>query len=209
MQAPSLAGTKLDRYFHVCGFFDSEDEQYRVLGPFYKEGLDAGEKVLTIVDPTTRRSHRENLCRCGIDAESLEARGQLQVLGWNEAYLVDGEFDQDRMLETVDAVIAAGKQQGYPRSRITGQMGWALDGGPVSEQLIEYEVRVNEVLARTRQPAVCIYDINRLTGSMMMDILRSHPLTLVRGVVQENPFYTPPEEFLRELRARKSVRRRH
>jgi hypothetical protein len=37
---------------------------------------------------------------------------------------------------------------------------------------------------------------------MMMDLLRTHPLTLVGGVVQENPFYTPPREMLEELRAR-------
>ena len=39
--------------------------------------------------------------------------------------------------------------------------------------------------------------------SMMMDLLRTHPLTLIGGVVQENPFFTPPAEMLKELRARK------
>jgi hypothetical protein len=37
----------------------------------------------------------------------------------------------------------------------------------------------------------------------MMDILRTHPLTLIGGVVQENPFYTPPAQMLQELRERK------
>jgi hypothetical protein len=206
VQAPTLAGTKLDTYFHVCGFFNGSDEQYRVLGPFYKEAIDGGEKLLTIIDPKTRREHGEQLCRCGIDAARAETAGQLVVLGWDEAYLQDGEFDQDRMLVAVDAVIAQGREQGYARSRITGQMSWAFEGIPGSEQLIEYEARVNEVLTRTRQPAVCIYDLSRLTGAMMMDILRCHPLTLVGGVVQVNPFFTPPEELLRELRDRKAQR---
>lgn len=32
-----------------------------------------------------------------------------------------------------------------------------------------------------------------------MDILRTHPAVLIGGILQENPFYVPPEEFLREL----------
>jgi hypothetical protein len=46
------------------------------------------------------------------------------------------------------------------------------------------------------------YDAARLTGTMMLDILRIHPLTLVKGVVHENSFFTPPDVFLRELGAR-------
>jgi hypothetical protein len=89
-------------------------------------------------------------------------------------------------------------------------MGWALDGHPGSEQLIEYEARVNAVLARNRQPAVCIYDTTRLSGSRVMDILRAHPLTIVGGAIHENPFYIEPEALLRgllrELEARRSTR---
>jgi len=35
-----------------------------------------------------------------------------------------------------------------------------------------------------------------------MDILRTHPMAVIAGVLQENPFFVPPDEFLRELRAR-------
>jgi hypothetical protein len=35
-----------------------------------------------------------------------------------------------------------------------------------------------------------------------MDILRTHPMVIIGGILQSNPFWVPPEEFLRELRAR-------
>ena len=35
-----------------------------------------------------------------------------------------------------------------------------------------------------------------------MDILRTHPMVVIGGLLQENPFYVPPDEFLRELNAR-------
>ena len=36
----------------------------------------------------------------------------------------------------------------------------------------------------------------------MLDILRTHPMAVIGGVLKENSFYVPPEEFLTELRER-------
>ena len=134
-------------------------------------------------------------------------RGQLELASCYDLYLQNGRFDKDRMLGMVDAAIAAGKAAGYPRSRIMGNMGWVFEDHPGSDQLIEYEVEVNAVLQRTQQPAVCVYDVHQLTGSMMVDLLRAHPLTLIGGIVHENPFFTPPDEFLDELAARRRATR--
>ena len=35
-----------------------------------------------------------------------------------------------------------------------------------------------------------------------MDILRTHPMAIIGSLLQENPFFVPPDEFLRELRGR-------
>ena len=35
-----------------------------------------------------------------------------------------------------------------------------------------------------------------------MDITRTHPMVVIGGVLQTNPFYVPPQQFLDELRAR-------
>jgi hypothetical protein len=35
-----------------------------------------------------------------------------------------------------------------------------------------------------------------------MDILRTHPMIIMGGLLHENPFFVPPERFLAELRAR-------
>jgi hypothetical protein len=36
-----------------------------------------------------------------------------------------------------------------------------------------------------------------------MDILRTHPMVIIGGVLKENLFFVPPDEMLRELRQRK------
>lgn len=203
MNKLSLAGTPLDA-FHVCAFFNSREQEYDVLNPYFKEAVEQGEKNLHIVDPGLLDDHRARLTASGIDAGACEACGQLQVLPWHEAYFDDsGKFDKDRMLATVDHLTGTGREAGYSRLRIMGNMNWVFGDTPGSSDVIEYEAEVNEVLARNRQPAVCVYDMAKLSGAMMMDLLRTHPLTLIGGVVQENPFFTPPSEMIEELRQRK------
>jgi hypothetical protein len=36
----------------------------------------------------------------------------------------------------------------------------------------------------------------------VMDIMRTHPMVIIGGILQENPFYLPPDEMLKELKAR-------
>ncbi|MES2259265.1 MAG: MEDS domain-containing protein [Pseudomonadota bacterium] len=205
MNQLSLAGTEL-KYFHVCAFFNSRDEEYEVLSPFFKQAVDQGEKNLHIVNPAMADDHRHRLSAAGIDIPHCESCGQLEVLPWHQAYLDEtGSFNKEKMLATVDHLTGTGRDAGFGRLRIMGDMGWVFADIPGAADILEYEAEVNEVLSRNRQPAVCVYDIAKLSGSMMMDLLRTHPLTLIGGVVQENPFYVAPEEMLKELRARKAA----
>jgi hypothetical protein len=204
MDQPSLAGTPLDAY-HVCAFFNSRDEEYETLNPFFKEAIDNGEKNMHIVNPALLADHRARLVASGIDAPHCEACGQLELVTWGEAYLNEaGEFDKDRMLAVVDRLTGSGRDAGFSRLRIMGNMDWVFNDSKTIPKLIEYEAEVNEVLERNRQPAVCVYDMAKLSGAMLMDLLRTHPMTLINGVVQENPFFTPPSEMVQELKRRRS-----
>jgi hypothetical protein len=37
-----------------------------------------------------------------------------------------------------------------------------------------------------------------------MDIMRTHPMVIVGGTLQENSFFVPPDEMLAELRERRA-----
>jgi hypothetical protein len=44
--------------------------------------------------------------------------------------------------------------------------------------------------------------VARFGANVVMDILRTHPMVIIGGILQENPFFVPPDEFLRELHER-------
>ena len=66
----------------------------------------------------------------------------------------------------------------------------------------EFESRVNYTLDKYDDAICCTYDLSRFSASVIMDAMRVHPAVIIGGIYQENPFYVPPDEFLRELRER-------
>jgi hypothetical protein len=202
LAAAQLAGARLDRYFHACAFFHSRDEEYRVMAPFVREGLEGGEKAIHITDPQRRPDHLARLGASGIDTQTALESGQMQVLSWDETYLSGGKFDPESMLGLLEAALQLGREEGFPRTRIIGHMEWALEERPGVQRLLEYEARVNDVLASHQEPAVCVYDLTRLGAQVAMDVLRTHPLVILDGVARENPFFVRPVDFLKELEER-------
>jgi hypothetical protein len=147
-----LAGSVLGRHRHVCAFFNSADEEYRVMLPFIKDGFERGEKAFHIVDPTLRAEHLRRLESAGIDVTTAEKSGQFELRGWADAYLQDGHFDQDMMLALLQEVLEAGRKQDFPLTRLVAHMEWALEDRPGVDDILEYEARLNYLLPRYRDP---------------------------------------------------------
>ena len=59
--------------------------------------------------------------------------------------------------------------------------------------------KLNHVLPKYEDPAVCTYDLAKFGGDIVVDIIRTHPMIIVGGILQENPFFVPPNQFLQEL----------
>ena len=149
-----FANATLGTERHICAFFNSADEEYRVLSPFIREGIERGEKGFHIVDPMLLDDHFQRLEQGGIDARAAEKRGQLVVRRWQDAYLRDGQFDQDRMLALIQEVLDAGPAEGFSLTRLVAHMEWALEDFPGVNDLVEYETRLNFILPNYSDPVV-------------------------------------------------------
>src|SRR5258707_9465424 len=188
---------------HICAFFNSVDEEHRVLGSFIREGFERGDKAFHIVDPELQGEHLKRLTEAGIDAERAMGTGQLELRRWQDAYLRGNRFDQDAMLALLEEVIQSGAASGYALTRLVAHMEWALLDKPGVDDLVEYETRLNYVLPKYADPVICTYDLSKFSGGVVMDIMRTHPVVIIGEVLQENPFFIPPDQFLLELRERR------
>jgi hypothetical protein len=202
----SLAGSQLDEVRHVCAFFNSDEEEYRVLLPFIKEGFERGDKAVHVVNPDQHQDHLQRLAAAGIDAPTAQQNGQFELRTNTEAYLRDGRFDQDRMLEAFEQLASGNAQEGFPLSRICCRMDWAVEDRSHIDDLIEFESRVNDVWRRHDDAVICTYHLSKFGGDTVIDIMRTHPMIIIGGILQQNPFFVPPEEFLPEIRERRARR---
>jgi hypothetical protein len=199
----NLAGREIGCSCHACAFFHTDDQFYKVLLPFIREGFATGDRAVHIVDPAKRDSHLQALADAGIDATAKQNTQQLEVRRWEDAYLRQGRFDQNAMLALIQEVLEDGRRREFPMTRLVANMEWALEDRPGVRDLVEYEARLNYILPKYDDTVVCTYDLGKFSATAVMDILRTHPMVIVGEVMQENPFYTPPDQLLPELEARR------
>jgi hypothetical protein len=193
----TLCGRSLEQPGHICAFFDSRAQQYDVLSPYYKEGIDAGEEVITIVDAHEHDAHCQHMRLRGIPVDAAMSSELLKVFTAETTYTADGKFDATRMYDLLQGALADAKRKGR-RVRTSGVMDWSARGAPGTEQLMDYESRVNVLVPLYDCTLLCVYDLAKISGEMMMDILTTHPYVVHRRRIIQNPHYVAPIELLKE-----------
>ena len=191
---PFLPGLDFAPGEHVCAFYRGVDGRDEVLVPYLAEGLRVGQMCLAVVGEDGRDDLLATLA-----PEPGSATAQLDVRTAAEAYLRDGTFVADEMIEFWNTEIPALLEAGpYPSARIAGEGSWAFADARTSQEIVRYEAALNLLANRHRQCVLCLYDLGDLTGGAVVDLMRTHPKLLFAGMVLENPHYLRPEEFLEQ-----------
>jgi hypothetical protein len=189
-----LCGQEIDQPGHICALFSSRDEEYETLIPYLRDGVDGGEQVLNVVDETRLRDHRARLEAGGVPVDD----GRVLVSSSEDTYLAGGSFDMARMVGFVrDHLVKAAAEGRCVRT--AGWMDWMYRAAPGTERAMEYEARMNLLVPTFDCTFMCVYDLTKLHGEMVVDIMATHPYVVLRGHIRQNPFYIPPEVYLREL----------
>ena len=199
-----LAGSVLGPQRHVCAFFHNPDEQYRILLPFIKEGIEHGDRAFHVVDSKLRGEHLRRLESAGLAvAATTQHRRQLEVATVEETFLPGGRFNSDAALALIQETLHTGFTLGFPLTRMVAHIAERiLDDGSNTDEWLKCEARLNAILLRYNDAVICVYDLAKLSGEVVVDVLRTHPMVVIGGLLQENPFFVPPDEFLRQLRER-------
>jgi hypothetical protein len=197
-----LCGTLLHEHRHVCAFFNSREDEYRITLPFIHEGLARGEKAYHLIGADRQDDHVERLEAAGIDTAAFQRSGQFELHGWDETYFGgQGYFDPDRWLAVLEQALASGP----PITRFVAHMEWALEDRPGVDRIVEYEAGANYMCAKYKNPVICCYDLARFSADVVIDTMRTHPLVIIGGTLQENPFFVHRDELINELRSRRGV----
>ena len=89
--------------------------------------------------------------------------------------------------------------EGYSFCRLVGEMTWALRDVPGVEHLVGYESELNRITSSSPVVVLCLYDLDRFSGEVVVNVVKTHPQILIQGILVENPYHVGPDEFLRSV----------
>jgi PAS domain S-box-containing protein len=192
---------------HLCSIYESPEEHFAVAIPFIRIGLNRGEKCIYIADDGTEAVVRDAMNAEGIDVERAIATHSLVLERKETAYLRHGSFDPEWMFTFWADATAEAMSQGFSALRATGETEWVLRGAPGLERWIEYESRLTHILAHHNCFALCQYNRQLFSPELILDVIRTHPTVIYRGVVCRNMYHVPPDELLGTNQAAREVER--
>jgi len=186
----------------MCLIYSDDMERRKMISKYLESGIVTGEKVAYFADIMTPQEVQDWLANMEIELHQGDKAQQFNVTIAEDTYCPKGKFVPNEMLDTLRSFYRQTIDEGYPGCRVSGEMSWALKGIPGSDRLMEYEALVNDVLVTHPVTSICQYDANLFDGATILDILKVHPMMIVRGQIVRNPYYIKSEEFLKNYNSR-------
>lgn len=186
-----LRGEKVHLGDHIAYFWEKDSEfedavEFLLVGLRKRDHVvvfghdDANDRVLTVLQKKK------------VDVEKARSTGRLSVLS--------GHPDGNEMLADIGATFARAIDGGAKCIRLLGNIGWARAGWPSDIDILSFEAKVTAAAKQFPCVVVCMYDVASLSGTVMTHgAFETHPLTISRNVLRENPYYLQVDEYLAGL----------
>lgn len=162
---------------HLCAFYRGHAGLGALVLPFLREGLSQGEHCAAIMD-----SLPPAWVVSLFDREDAKLRRrlpeELQLLSSAVACKDGDRFSAERLLGHLDA----------RPTRLAAELTWALRAAAGSSELRDYEAELRRVRSAAPVALLCLYDLDALDGSTVVEVLNTHRKVLVEGYLVENPF---------------------
>jgi signal transduction histidine kinase len=181
---------------HLALFYDDVETQLLVCAAFAKHELGRGRRFLYLYDDNDVSAVRRAFEMADIDVERESAAGALKIEDASEEYL-DGEFDPQAMIGTLEDATADAVADGYTGLSVAGENTWCFHTGFSFDHVLEFESDFDARAPDLPVTALCQYSLDRFDQESINKALWTHEQIVYRGRICENPFYVPPEEFRR------------
>ena len=179
---------------HFAIIYDNPTEQLNFIVPFLRRGMERGEKAVFIYDDNSLGTVIAAMDRHGIDVGAALASGALAIITKTDAYLKNGDFDPDWMVDFLAQAVEEAKKEGFAAVRASGEMTWALQpAGEAHDRLVDYECKLNVFFPNYDMGGICQYNRRRFRAKTLMHVIHTHAKLVFRGKVCENPWYIPAD----------------
>ena len=180
---------------HVCAFYNEGGNALDdIFVDYVSKGLQAGNKCVSFSFAETASSVRDR-----IPGELVQREGILQFVTDADALLDEGGFSKDALIGKMEAMVKEALSDGYERFWVICDVDFVVRNAFPVKNWFAFEAVVNEFAPRYPQFLMCLYNLDRFSGEMIMNVLQTHPRIFVNGIIIPNPHYVPPRQFLETI----------
>ena len=176
---------------HIAYFWETEKEFAEAVA-FLEYGLHGNDSCVIFGHEKANSKVLGILQSRGFDTKDLADQGRLIVLS--------GKPSGSDMLAEIGGAFQKAIDAGAGLVRLLGNIGWGHEGWPTELDILEFESRVTAACRNFPCVVVCMYDVQQLSGRIMVHgAYETHPLTVCGNVLRENPHSVQIDEFLARL----------
>jgi PAS domain S-box-containing protein len=164
---------------HFCQLYRTKQDLIDILVPYFKAGLENNEFCMWVTsEPLVVTEARKAMREAIKGFSKYERKGQIEILPYDEWYLVEGSFDDERVLNGWVGKLEQALARGYAGLRLTGNTFWLERNH--WRAFTEYEAEVDAVIGLYRMIALCTYNLNKCDGTAVIDVVKNHQFALVK-----------------------------
>jgi hypothetical protein len=182
---------------HICGLYETARERDEIVLGFLNQGDRENDLQLYCPVERTREdfisAYQGQYPAC---AGNVHDPSRFNLFSARDLYYPDGRFCPRSMDRGLNRFYADSQRQGPRNVRATAEMVWALEAIPGIEHLMAYESRLNYFIPGKPWISICLYNLTRFSGMMIMKVLQTHPYTISGGVITQNPYFQNPDDWL-------------
>ena len=178
---------------HVCAFYNGSGGQLDdIVVDFVSKGLNAGNKCICFVDDPASVQAR-------ISPDPSAREDIVQFFSEEQGYLPTGSFDVEAFIASLEATAKGVLSDGWERLWLIGDTSVVKRSSVDLKAWFAAEAQVSELAPRYPQFIMCLYNLDLYDGEMVMYVLQTHTRIFVNGLIIDNPYYIPKQQFLSRL----------
>lgn len=164
---------------HFFMFYETKEDLFDVLVPFFKAGLESGELCLWVVsEPLTEEEASYALRKAVPQFDRYLADNSMEIVRGREFYLTGINPDLKRVIQTWAEKTQSALTRGYAGLRVSGSTAWLerKDWNGFSV----YESEVNNLIGGWQMTVLCTYPLAGSTAAEILDVTRTHQFAIAR-----------------------------
>jgi hypothetical protein len=179
---------------HVCAIYLDHGGRDDVLLPYLQDALASGDKCLVAISEPYAANLLADITS-DVDVPASVGSGQLEVRTSRDPLGGSTHVAVEQAIAFWDTTVLASEAAGYTFARLGAEATWWVPQMSGVDELIRYESELNRFTSRYALSMLCMYELSKFDGGVVVELLKVHPRLLLYGMIFENPYYLTPDEY--------------